>query len=390
MEESQKNRICSFFSPTMILIGFNAVERIGMEAKKLGGSKVCIITDQGVLSAGLVDRIKDPLKKEGIEVEIFGKVEAEPPVRVVDECSEFVRKGGYDLIVGLGGGSSMDTAKGAAIMGTRGGSVREICGMDVIPKRGLPKILIPTTGGTGAEATRAFVVTDEEEGIKKVSYSNYNLPDLAIIDPMLTVSMPPKVTADTGVDALVHAIESFVSFNATPFSDLLALEAIRLISQSLPRAYSKGEDLSARYDMSLAALLAGMSITSGGLGAVHALAYPIGTEFHQNHGRSNGMILPHVMEFNLIGNIKKYSAIAGAMGEPIEGLNSFEAAERSVTAVKRLLERVNISYHLRDYGIPKESIPKLVEGGMKQSRLFVPNPRNLSKEDVTAIYTKAW
>lgn len=374
----------------MILIGFNAVERIGMEAKKLGGSKVCIITDQGVLSAGLVDRIKDPLKKEGIEVEIFGKVEAEPPVRVVDECSEFVRKGGYDLIVGLGGGSSMDTAKGAAIMGTRGGSVREICGMDVIPKRGLPKILIPTTGGTGAEATRAFVVTDEEEGIKKVSYSNYNLPDLAIIDPMLTVSMPPKVTADTGVDALVHAIESFVSFNATPFSDLLALEAIRLISQSLPRAYSKGEDLSARYDMSLAALLAGMSITSGGLGAVHALAYPIGTEFHQNHGRSNGMILPHVMEFNLIGNIKKYSAIAGAMGEPIEGLNSFEAAERSVTAVKRLLERVNISYHLRDYGIPKESIPKLVEGGMKQSRLFVPNPRNLSKEDVTAIYTKAW
>ncbi|MGB9628420.1 MAG: iron-containing alcohol dehydrogenase, partial [Thermodesulfobacteriota bacterium] len=228
------------------------------------------------------------------------------------------------------------------------------------------------------------------EGIKKVSYSNYNLPDLAIIDPMLTVSMPPKVTADTGVDALVHAIESFVSFNATPFSDLLALEAIQLISQSLPRAYSKGEDLSARYDMSFAALLAGMSITSGGLGAVHALAYPIGTEFHQNHGRSNGIILPHVMEFNLIGNLKKYSTIAEAMGECIEGLNLFEAAERSVSAVKRLLEMVNISYRLRDYGIPKESIPKLVEGGIKQSRLFVPNPRNLTKEDVTALYTKAW
>lgn len=223
MEESQKNRICSFFSPTMILIGFNAVERIGVEAKKLGGSKACIVTDEGVLSAGLVDRLKDPLKKEGIEVEVFGKVEAEPPVRVVDECSEFIRKGRYDLIIGLGGGSSLDTAKGASIMGTREGSVREICGMDIITRRGLPKILIPTTGGTGAEATRAFVITDEEEGIKKVSYSNYNLPDLAIIDPMLTVSMPPKVTADTGIDALVHAIESFVSFNATPFSDLLAL-----------------------------------------------------------------------------------------------------------------------------------------------------------------------
>ncbi len=390
MEESQKNRISAFFSPTMILLGFNAVERIGVEAKKFASSKACIITDEGVMKAGSVDRIRTPLKNEGIEVEVFGKVEAEPPVRVVDECSEFIRKGKYDLIVGLGGGSSLDTAKAAAIMGTRQGSVREICGMDIIPKRGIPKILIPTTGGTGAEATRAFVVTDEEEGIKRVSYSNYNLPDLAIIDPMLTASMPPKVTADTGIDALVHAIESFVSFNGTPFSDLLALEAIRLISKSLAIAYSKGEDLSARYDMSFAALLGGLSIASGGLGAVHALAYPIGTEFHQNHGRSNGIVLPHVMEFNIIGNIRKYGIIGSTMGENIEGLNGLEAAERSVLAVKRLLEMIHISYRLRDYGIPKESIPKLVEGGMKQSRLFVPNPRNLTQEDVTAIYTKAW
>lgn len=390
MEESQKNRICAFFSPTMILLGFNAVERIGAEARKFGSSKACIITDEGVMKAGSVDRIRTPLKKEGIEVEVFGKVEAEPPVRVVDECSEFIRKGKYNLIIGLGGGSSLDTAKAAAIMGTRQGSVREICGMDIIPKRGIPKVLIPTTGGTGAEATRAFVVTDEEEGIKKVSYSNYNLPDLAIIDPTLTLSMPPKITADTGIDAFVHAIESFVSFNGTPFSDLLALEAIRLISRSLPTAYSKGEDLSARYDMSFAALLGGMSIASGGLGAVHALAYPIGTEFHQNHGRSNGIILPHVIEFNLMGNIKRYGIIASTMGENIEGLNALEAAERSVVGIRRLLEMINLSYRLRDYGIPKESIPKLVEGGMKQSRLFVPNPRNLTQDDLTAIYTKAW
>ena len=343
-----------------------------------------------MIKVGSVDRIRTPLKNEGIEVEVFGKVEAEPPVRVVDECSEFIRKGKYDLIVGLGGGGSLDTGKAAAIMGTRQGSVREICGMDIIPKRGIPKILVPTTGGTGVEATRAFVVTDEEEGIKRVSYSNYNLPDLAIIDPMLTASMPPKVTADTGIDALVHAIESFVSFNRTPFSDLLALEAIRLISKSLAIAYSKGEDLSARYDMSFAAFLGGMSIASGGLGAVRALAYPIGTEFHQNHGRSNGIVLPHVMEFNIIGNIRKYGIIGSTMGESIQGLNGLEAAERSVLTVKRLLEMIHISYRLRDYGIPKESIPKLVEGGMKQSRLFVPNPRNLTQEDVTAIYTKAW
>ncbi len=390
MEESQKTKVSAFLSPTMILLGYNAVERIGVEAKKLGGSKACIITDAGVVQSGLVDKVKTPLEKEGLKTEVFDKVEAEPPIKVVDRCSEFIRKGKYDLVVGLGGGSSLDTAKGAAIMGTREGSVREICGVDIISRRGLPKILIPTTGGTGAEATRAFVVTDEEAGIKRVSYSNYNLAELAIVDPTLTVTMPAKVTADTGMDALVHAIESFVSVNGTPFSDLLAVETIRLISKSLPIAYAKGENLSARYDMSLAALLGGMSITSGGLGAVHALAYPIGTEYHQNHGRSNAIMLPHVMEFNLIGNIKKYGTIANSMGENISGLKELEAAERSIVAVRNLLEMVNIPFRLRDYGVRKEGIPKLVEGGMGQSRLFTPNPRNLTRDDVQAIYTKAW
>jgi alcohol dehydrogenase len=390
MDEVQKNKVSAFYSPTMILLGNNAVERIGVEAKKLGGSKACIVTDEGVVKSGLVERVKAPLEKEGIKVDVFDRVLPEPPVRVVDECSGFIRKGRFDFVVGLGGGSSLDTAKGAAIMGTREGSVREICGMDIIPKRGLPKVLIPTTGGTGAEATRAFVLTDEEEGIKKVSYSNYNMPELAIVDPTLTVSMPSKVTADTGIDALVHSIESFVSVNGTPFSDVMALEAIRLISKSLPVAYAKGENLSARYDMSFAALLGGMSITSGGLGAVHALAYPIGTEYHQNHGRSNAIILPQVMEFNLVGNLEKYSRIADAMGESTEGLDLYEAAEGAVTAVRRLLQMVNISTRLRDYRIPKEDIPKLVEGGMKQARLFVPNPRNPSRDDVQSIYEKAW
>ncbi len=390
MDETQKTKISAFFSPTMILLGFNAVDRIGGEAKKLGGSKGCIVTDEGVVRSGLVERVKAPLEKEGIKVDVFDKVLPEPPVRVVDQCSEFIRKRKFDLIVGLGGGSSLDTAKGAAIMGTREGSVREICGMDIITKRGLPKILIPTTGGTGAESTRAFVLTDEEEGIKKVSYSNYNMPELAIVDPTLTVSMPPKVTADTGIDALVHAIESFVSVNGTPFSDVLALEALKLISKSLPVAYAKGENLSARYDMSFAALLGGMSITTGGLGAVHALAYPIGTEYHQNHGRSNAIMLPHVMEFNLMGNLEKYAKIAQAMGEHMEGLEIFEAAEKAVVAVRRLLQMVNISTRLRDYAIAKEDIVKLVEGGMKQARLFVPNPRNPVREDVQAIYEKAW
>jgi alcohol dehydrogenase class IV len=198
--------------------------------------------------------------------------------------------------------------------------------------------------------------------------------------------MPSKVTADTGMDALVHAIETYVSMNATPFSDLLASKAIELMAKYLPMAFAKGENIEARYQMSLASLLAGMAFASGGLGAVHALAYPLGTEYHLPHGRTNAIMLPHVMEFNLIGNRSRYALIAEMMG-----IVDFKAGgAKAVGAVIQLLDDVQIPYHLKDYGIPKEAIPKLVEGGMKQARLFVPNPRNLSEKDVEAIYTKAW
>jgi alcohol dehydrogenase class IV len=231
-----------------------------------------------------------------------------------------------------------------------------------------------------------FVVTDEAEKTKKVVYSNLNLADVAIVDPLLTISMPPVVTADTGVDALVHAIETYVSVNATPFSDILAIEAIRLIAEGLPVAYAKGNNIEARYNMALAANLAGLAFTSGGLGAVHGLAYVLGTGYHMSHGRSNAIMLPHVMDYNRIGNLNKYARIGKAMGEDIHGLSAYEAAGKAVDAVKKLNAAVNISIKLPDYGIRKGDLPKLVEGGMKQARLFVPNPRDLTKEDVKKIY----
>jgi alcohol dehydrogenase class IV len=234
------------------------------------------------------------------------------------------------------------------------------------------------------------VVTDKKDNMKKVVYSNYAISDLAIVDPMLTLSMPSKVTADTGMDALVHAIETYVSMNATPFSDLFASRAIELIAKYLPTAFAKGENIEARYHMSLASLLAGLAFASGGLGAVHALAYPLGTEYHLPHGRTNAIMLPHVMEFNLIGNPSRYALIAGMMGKGGNLADLKGKAGLAVEAAIGILEDVQIPYHLRDYGIPKEAILKLVHEGMKQARLFVPNPRTLSEKDVEVIYTKAW
>lgn len=367
-----------------------ASKEIGKETRALGGTKALIITDPGVANCGLIDPIRANLEEAGLKVFLFDRVEPEPPADIIDEGVQYIKETGIDMVIGVGGGSSLDVAKGVSLSAINPGHVLNYCGIDLIPKRGIPKILVPTTAGTGSEVTRVFVVTDKKDNMKKVVYSHYAIADLAIVDPMLTLPMPGKVTADTGMDALVHAIETYVSMNATPFSDLLASKAIELIGKYLPIAFVKNENLEARYQMSLASLLAGLAFASGGLGAVHALAYPLGTEYHLPHGRSNAIMLPHVMEFNLIGNRSRFSLIAGIMGKEGTITDLKAKAAMAVEAVIELLDDVQIPYHLRDYGIPKEAIPKLVDGGMKQARLFIPNPRNLSESDLEAIYSKAW
>lgn len=379
-----------FWSPNKIILGAGAARQIGKEARSLGGTKALLVTDRGVAEAGLLRGIREALEAEKIQADVFDEVIPEPPARVVDECARLARSEKYDVIIGIGGGSSLDTAKGVSIMATNEGKVLDYAGVDLVGKRGLPKILVPTTAGTGSEVSRVFVITNEEDNTKRAVYSSFVLADVAVVDPMLSLSMPPAVTADTGIDALVHAIESYVSVSATPFSDLFALEAIRLIAENLPVAYAKGSNLEARNNMMLAATMAGMAFTSGGLGAVHGLAYVLGTEYHLAHGRSNAIMLPYVMDYNKIGNLKKYARIARAMGENIEGLSSFEAAEKAVAAVKRLLAGVNISIKLADYGVSREDLPKLVEGGMKQARLFATNPRDLAEEDVKNVYSLAF
>ena len=380
----------TFLACKKTLLGQDAIQHTGTEAKKLGAAKVLVITDAGVVGAGLIQRVLDSLEASGLKYDVFDRVLPEPPARIIDECASQVRRGGFDLILGIGGGSSLDTAKAACVLATNPGSVLEYAGLDMVSKRGIPCILVPTTAGTGSETTRVLVMTDETVNTKKVVYSDYLLPDLAILDPNLTLSVPPKVTADTGIDALVHAIETYVSVNTTPYAEVLALQAIAMIAANLPQAYAKGNHVKARYNMLLAANLSGMAFASGGLGAVHGLAYVLGTEYHMSHGRSNAIMLPHVMAFNKVGNLRKYAAIAEAMGESTEGLSLYEAADLSIEAVLNLMEAVNVSPWLNDYDISENDLPKMVSGGMAQARLFVPNPRDLTEDDVRAIYTNAF
>jgi len=379
-----------FYSPNKLIFGLNAVRALGNEVRQMGLKKACIVTDPGVIKADLLRPVKESLESAEVPYVIYDQVEPEPPVRCVEAATGQFKSKGCDLVIGIGGGSSLDVAKGVSIMATNEGSVLDMCGIDLVKKEGAKKILIPTTSGTGSEMTRVFVITDEKDNTKKVVNSLYALSDIAIVDPLLTLTMPPKVTAETGMDALVHAIETYVSMNATPFSDILAEKPIQWIARYLPVAWAKGSNLEARYFMSLAATMGGMAFTSGGLGAVHALAYPIGTGYHMSHGRSNAIMLSHVMRYNLPGNPEKYAAIAALMGKDVEGLSALEAALLSVEAVEELLTALQIPFHLHDYGIPKEDIPKLVEGGMKFSRLFITNPRDLKEGDVHSLFEGAY
>ncbi|MBA7615747.1 Long-chain-alcohol dehydrogenase 1 [subsurface metagenome] len=383
------NKVNIFRSPNKIIFGNGTVSQVGAEAEKMGAGKALIVTDAGVVKSGLVAEVEKSLKASKIDYGIFDRVEAEPPARIVDECAREVTEKKYDIIIGVGGGSSLDVAKGASIVVTNGGKVLDYVGREMVPRAGIPKILIPTTAGTGSEVTWVFVVTDEADNDKKVIFSYYNLADVAIVDPLLTLSMPPKLTADTGMDALTHAVETYVSRTSTPFGDILALEAIRLIGENLPVAYAKAENVEARYNMSLGATVAGLAFGSGGVGAVHALAYVLDTEYHMSHGRTNAIMLPYVVDYNKTGDLNKYARIAQAMGEKTEGLSDYQAVERLVLRLHQLLADVGIPDKLSAYGISADDLPKLVAGGMKQSRLFVPNPRDLTEADVEKIYRSA-
>lgn len=380
--------IKKFIATPIVYHGQGALSRLSSEVEKLGGKRVGIVTDGGIVKSGIKDDVIQALNREAFW---FEEVQPEPPLETVDACVEFVRKNGCDLLVGLGGGSSIDTAKMASVMVTNPGKVSDYFGVDKVPKPGIPLIAVPTTAGTGSEVSPAAVFVDTADHSKKGVRSDYLLPRLALLDPRLTVTLPRHLTASTGIDALTHAIEGYTSLQRTLMSDIMAERSMQFIEHNLREAYSHGENMSARHGMLMASYMAGITLAIANVGVVHALAQTLGGQYGVSHGVANSLFLPYVMEFNRIGCRDRYAKVALFLGESVEGLSLDEASRRAVQAVRRISQDIKIPQHLRDLDIPEDCIDVISERCLKtQGRLVALNPRSATLEDLKEILRKAY
>jgi alcohol dehydrogenase len=332
------------FRTPAVVFGLETIARIGKEAKRLGGHRVLIVTGPRVNAAGLLEKPLASLKTEKLEVEVIVEERdtPEPATSVVEEVAAFARKGGFDVIVGIGGGSILDVAKMASALLTNPGKTRDYFGKEKVPQRGRPTIIVPTTSGTGAEVTKHAIFLDREANVKKAVASTNLLPDVAIVDPMLSVSCPPRVTAAAGIDAFFHAVEPFLSRMANPITDALALKAISIITQWLAPAVADGENVTARYHMALGSVTAGFVLNNSGTSLVHAMAYPVGGEYHTPHGITLTVLALACFDAIKAAKQDRLVQIAEAMGEPVAGLASREAADRALLAIRHLMQSVDL------------------------------------------------
>jgi len=375
----------TFNTVRRIVSGFGSLENLGDEIKRLKGTKVFIVTDPGIKSAGLVDLLVGVLDRAKINYRFFTEVEPDPKIEVVSASLAAAKNFGPDLIIGLGGGSSLDISKVTSVMMTNAGPIGKYFGMELVPEPGIPLILVPTTAGTGSEMTSICVLSDTANKVKKGIVSEHMFARTALLDPQLTLGLPPHITATTGMDALVHAIESYTGIRATLLTDTLNLQAICLIATNLRKAYAQGENREARENMLSASCLAGMAFSNTQNGLDHALALAIGGKFHLPHGLLTAFILPWVMEYNLLANPEKFIQIARAFGENVDGLPEILGARLSVQAIKSLLDDLGISYQLSNYGVPREEIPALAKATIGAARLIGNNPRKVLEKDVIKL-----
>jgi alcohol dehydrogenase len=379
-------RIATFQTVPRVISGLNAIRSLGEEVKRLGGKRIAIITDPGVVKAGVHEPAIESLKKARIRHSVFEGVEPDPRIEIVSESTAFAKESQANLIIGLGGGSSIDVAKATAVMMTNPGPIEAYAGIDFVPKPGVPTVFVPTTAGTGSEATWVSVLSDVKNKIKIAVLSDYMYANAAILDPALTVGLPPEVTASTGLDALIHAIESYTGKLATPVTEALAISAIELVANCLRKAYADGSDIEARTGMLNASYMAGVAFSNSQCAAAHAGSMSIGGGFHIPHGIATALMLPAVMKFNCIANPEKFSRIARIFGEPVGGLSSMEAAERSVKAVRLLIRDLGITMGLENHGVPKSALPGLAKKAAGFGRLWDNNPRSATLEEVEQLF----
>ncbi|CAM5219211.1 1,3-propanediol dehydrogenase [Castellaniella defragrans] len=388
MTMTNATRRFSYHIPTAIEFGFGALQCLPALVQNQGGTKVLVVGDHGVVAAGVMRQVCDVLQVADIPTVVFEDIVSDPDVQSVDSGVDQAKAQHCDLVVGVGGGSSMDTAKAIGLMLGNPGNIRDYVGMGRAKQPGAPVIAIPTTSGTGSEMTIWSVLSDRAKGVKISVGSVFNCARIALLDPELTLTLPPSVTAQTGMDALTHAIESYVCTATQPISEGMSEQAIALIARNLRVAVAQPHNRDARGNMLLASTIAAMAFNSTRLGLVHAFAMPLGAKYHIGHGLVNAIMLPHVMRFNIPGSIHKSVRIAQLLGEVTDGLALREAADRSVSAVECLKRDIGITETLSAFDASEDDFDAIVNEAMTSGNVPV-NPRQPTHGDMKMLLRQA-
>jgi len=377
----------SFQLPTRIEFGNGVSGTVGDEAKGLGGSRALVVTDPGVRAAGLVEPVLEHLEAAGVSWVVFDDVSPNPRDTQVQKGSESAAAEGCDVLVAIGGGSPMDTAKAIGVVMTGGGRIQDYEGLGLVKGPITPLIAIPTTSGTGSEVTFWSVITDTERSFKMSVGSPLCAATVALVDPELTVGLPAGITAYTGIDALTHAVEGYTATLSEPLTDSLAVSAIRLIGNSLRQAFANGANSEARHDMSLASLLAGVAFGNSDIGAVHCMGEAIGGLYDVPHGVAMAIYLPVVAEFNAIACPEKFAVVAQALGEDVSHLPQAEAAKRAAAAIRQLADDVGIP-SAAEIGVLPKDFPRLAKAASVNVSVES-NPRVVTEQDFLTLYQRA-
>lgn len=378
-----------FYLGARVLYKSGMASDLGSESERLRAQRAFIIADRGVIGAGLLDPVISGLRQSVEIVGVFDEVPANSSVTVVMQAAQQARAAAADLVIAVGGGSPIDTAKCVRIILSHGGHLLDYQGYNVLEAPLVPMIAIPTTAGTGSEVTPFAVIRDESQDLKITFASPYMVPTLAVLDPLMTASLPARLTAATGADALTHAIECYVSTDRSLFTDSLALHAIELVATSLVTATQHGDDLEARSTMLVASCLAGVAFSNGFLGIVHAMAHATGGKYPVHHGTTNAILLPHGMEFNLNVALPRYARIARALGVDGAGNSVEELARAGIASVRQLLAACGLPSRLRDVEVPQEALDGIAEIALTDGAIFN-NPRPAELEDIRAMLQAAW
>jgi alcohol dehydrogenase class IV len=367
------------------------VGELGHEMSALGARRALLVTDEGVVRSGLLDRVRAGLQQSVEIAGVFADVPPNSSVTFVERGAEYAREQAADILVAIGGGSPIDTAKAMRILLTKGGRLHDYEGYNLLDHPLTPMVAIPTTAGTGSEVTSWAVIRDEEAQLKLAFSSPFLAPDLAVLDPEMTRTLPPRLTAATGLDALTHAIESFVGTNANLISDSLALQAIDIIANNLRTATFSGDDMDARGQMLVASCIAGIAFSSGGgsLGIVHALAHSIGGAFEVHHGTANAILLPYGMQFNSVAVPNRYVRIARALGVNAGGRAEEDVISDGIDAARLLSADCGLPTRLRDVGVPEDALPSIAETALGDAAIFT-NPRPVMVDELIEVLRAAW